>query len=149
MSAFFDSFKADRLLPAGLITAVFILFASVDAPAKTKVKAGHHVVRDTVDSLVSPAPDGITYKESDAGRDAERKVIVTETVVKDDKKPGKPEPRRSGHKKLGRKHHGSGKHAHGDTTLSDSTVISGTPGSPTGAGSRGMPGEKPIPGTKK
>lgn len=36
-----------------------------------------------------------------------------------------------------------------DTVLRDTTRILGTPGSPTGAESRGMPGEKPIPGTKK
>lgn len=36
-----------------------------------------------------------------------------------------------------------------DTVLRDTTRILGTPGSPTGAESRGMPGEKPVPGTKK
>jgi hypothetical protein len=36
-----------------------------------------------------------------------------------------------------------------DTVLRDTTRVLGTPGSPTGAESRGMPGEKPIPGTKK
>jgi hypothetical protein len=32
-----------------------------------------------------------------------------------------------------------------DTILRDTTRVLGTPGSPTGAESRGMPGEKPIP----
>ena len=36
-----------------------------------------------------------------------------------------------------------------DTVLRDTTRVLGTPGSPTGAESRGMPGEKPVPGTKK
>ncbi len=35
-----------------------------------------------------------------------------------------------------------------DTVLRDTTRILGTPGSPTGAESRGMPGEKPIPKKK-
>ena len=35
-----------------------------------------------------------------------------------------------------------------DTILRDTTRILGTPGSPTGAESRGMPGEKPIPKKK-
>ena len=35
-----------------------------------------------------------------------------------------------------------------DTVLRDTTRVLGTPGSPTGAESRGMPGEKPIPKKK-
>ncbi len=154
-----SSYHKSKLLGSSVAAAaLMLLFASMDAPAKTaKSKPGHRIVRDTVDTMLTPNQDGVTYDEAGVGRDAERKVVVEETVVPGTAPapaPRKYEPKKApSHKKSGAKHGGSSSKHHSttprDTVLIDTTQILGTPGSPTGSESRGMPGEKPVPGTKK
>jgi hypothetical protein len=147
--------RTSHAVPAFLAVLIFILFAVVDTSANTAKAKNHRVVKDTTDTLVSPGPDGITYDKAGGGHASERKVVVQDKVVTQDNSTttsGSSSAQGKTHHRNHDKNHKTGAHRRGmarDTIPADSTVILGTPGSPSGAESRGMPGEKPIPGTKK
>jgi hypothetical protein len=134
-----------RISALAALFAFFVFTAAVPSAAKTRT--GDAKTKDTV---LSPGPDGITYEEDGGGHDAEKKVVAEDTAAWEKKAVAPAKARRAD------------KHAHKGTTgkpvpttvpkdssVTDTTRLYGTPGSPTGAGSRGTPGEKPIPGDKK
>jgi hypothetical protein len=144
--------RTSKRFPAILVTVLASALLTIPSTIAAKSKPKTEVV----DTVLAPGPDNVTFEETGGGRDAERKTVEVETPLP----ASRPATVKSstgtrmtadGKKTTVKKHSGHEGHAghvHADSLVKDTVQVIGTPGSPTGAGSRGMPGEKPVPGTK-